>query len=161
MAGWCIRACPPPPLLRPQVPFWAKHRFHWTTFNVSTLLAFAGVILILIQTLGVRFLIPRFGEYRVLSVSVPLGIVQFALFGEWKACVCLCLCVCLYVYLLCLCLQRDQKRNPGCVQPIALTRPMVPLAAQCSDRSRSFVVHVYPAPPCLLCVCQDLRSRRG
>ena len=97
-----MSACGPPPLplvllSRPQVPFWAKHRFHWTTFNVSTLLAFAGVILILIQTLGVRFLIPRFGEYRVLSVSVPLGIVQFALFGEWKACVCVCVCISVFV----------------------------------------------------------------
>jgi hypothetical protein len=67
-----------------QVPFWAKQRFRWTTFNVSTLLAFAGIILIVIQTLGVRVLIPRYGEYRVLSVAMPTGILQFALFGEWR-----------------------------------------------------------------------------
>ena len=65
----------------PQIPVWSAARFNWGSIDVSALLAYAGILLIVSQSLGVWLLIPRYGEYRVLLVALCAGAVQMVLFG--------------------------------------------------------------------------------
>jgi DHA1 family tetracycline resistance protein-like MFS transporter len=64
-----------------QVPLWSEIRFNWSSFNIGVVLAYAGVILIIIQTLGVKVLVPRLGEYTVLVTAMMFGVAHFVLLG--------------------------------------------------------------------------------
>jgi len=64
-----------------QAALWTQLRFGWRAVDLGLFLTFIGVLAATTIGLVSKVLIPKYGEYRVLVVSLGFGVVQMALLG--------------------------------------------------------------------------------